>query len=395
MSDSTPETAASDSTAASAPVQLVETDAHALMLREEGLLVPKANGDEAVMFECDSEMDDSEWPDDSDDDDDTTDFAVTGDRVLDSARLSKLLDRPVVIDDEDVEDDEDDESVPRTTHELAEFPAPEPFIVEESDELVPCGTVLQCIDSIAIVQAAIDRSKSLETQTLDLGSALCLSDRTALGRVIDTFGPIQEPMYTVQLLNSTVQLDEGHPVFVVHRLCSYAAPDTSRGLWAVTAAHISANHLFAGCDASNAFDEELPFDKQEFSDDEMEAEAARQRRAAKQDATAAASGVLPNASKPKQRRPPASQPAQPLQQPQSQQQRPPLPMPGVPTAFGTLPIPSSAAPSSADAYNQYLQQAHSAYYLQYMQQMDPQAHAAYMSQYYAYVAQQQQPPQRR
>ena len=207
---------------------------------------------------------------------------LTGDRQIDAAMLRKLI--GVASDESDSDsdselqtvnstrttimhdDDEDDEGISaasplRTKHELppTAIPPIPPFTVSPTDTLVPCGTITALVDTNVIVQCHPGG------RALDLGSAVCMGDRRALGRVDEVFGPVSEPMYSVRPLEGVDVaewgLAEGMRVFNVPSLSTYVLPDTT-----------------PGSDASNLFDEEVEAEAQEWSDDEKEQEAKSKKK---------------------------------------------------------------------------------------------------------------------
>ena len=226
----------------------------------------------------------SEGTEDEADEEQAKPLHLTGDRQIDAAMLRKLI--GVASDDSDTEsdselravnstrttmpdDEEDEEGVSavlplRTKHELppAAVPPVPPFTVSPTDSLVPCGAVTAIVDSMVIVQCHPGG------RALDLGSAVCTFDRTALGRVDEVFGPVSEPMYSIRPLEGVdvvkSGLVEGMRVYSVPSQSSYVLPDTT-----------------PGSDASNLFDEEVEVDLQEYSDDEKEQHARSTKKKGK------------------------------------------------------------------------------------------------------------------
>ena len=210
-----------------------------------------------------------------------TPLHLTGVREIDAAMLRKLI--GVASDDSDTESDselqavnstrttmhdvsDDDEGMSavsplRTKHELppAAVPPVLPFTVSPTDSLIHCGMVTAIVDSMVIVQCQPGG------RALDLGSAVCMDDRTALGRVDEVFGPVSEPMYSIRPLDGVdvvkAGLMEGMRVFNVPSQSTYVLPDTT-----------------PGSDASNLFDEEVEAEQQEWSDDEKESEAKSSKK---------------------------------------------------------------------------------------------------------------------
>ena len=224
----------------------------------------------------------SEGTEDEADEEQAKPIHLTGDRQIDAAMLRKLI--GVASDESDSDnsddelqavnstrttmhdDDEDDEGISaasplRTKHELppTAIPPIPTFTVSSTDQLVYCGTVTALVDTMVIVQCQPGG------RALDLGSAVCMEDRTALGRVDEVFGPVSEPMYSIRALEGVevakCGLAEGMRMYSVPSLSTYVLPDTT-----------------PGTDASNLFDEEVEADLQEFSDDEKESEAKSKKK---------------------------------------------------------------------------------------------------------------------
>lgn len=120
-------------------------------------------------------------------------------------------------------------------------------------------------------RAAGDREIS-EASALDAGSIICFEDRTVLGEVFETFGPVTAPLYIIRF-NSREEIDAvkatvGREVLSVPELCkTVRAKDVRK----------------KGYDSSNIYDEESHGNLLEFSDDEAEAEARRGRKRGKRD----------------------------------------------------------------------------------------------------------------
>ena len=158
--------------------------------------------------------------------------------------------------------------------------------------------VLQKKDAIngaEVVKGPCQRSST--QNVLDIGSLLVLEDGWVLGRVFDTFGPIREPLYAIYrnhrfeeyfearndgtLENESSQLESGNKkstlasansgsYFIGKRV--FYDPECSQFV------NIPLLKLKKGCDASNAFDEEVLSSEAEYSDDQVEALSKKQRQ---------------------------------------------------------------------------------------------------------------------
>ena len=281
---------------------------------------------------------------DADADASGADLVLTGDLELDQRTLAGLMagkDAPMAaVEEESSSDDEDDEEDLQlraaaakledigsdeeadtgtrgvyTKNELKpdQIAAPAEFTVGAADELVAVGRISSVVDRMMVVESGLCLSSS-GRKALDIGSAICLADRTPVGRVEEVMGLVSEPYYAVRLLASTdasrlpnpdasddeeegsssLAGEEATMVYSIPTLSSFASVDSR-----------------PPTDASNMHDEEVAEDEQEFSDDEKEQEAKAARKNARKKnamekrkdaaaaaaadgtASAAAAGVLP------------------------------------------------------------------------------------------------------
>ena len=194
-------------------------------------------------------------------------------------------------DDDDDGDDDGDDLVPvieeaddeepaatgpiRSVHELVEEPVPvvpEDFIIDEKATINEIGTIKSAFEHNIIITASL----SGEQRVLKEGSILCLQEKTLVGPVCEVFGPLQAPFYRVSFdkdkeISSTrfndLKTKVGAKIFYV----------TPEARWVDT----FELKQIKGTDASNGFDEELPENEQEFSDDEKEMEFKRKKKLAK------------------------------------------------------------------------------------------------------------------
>ena len=222
--------------------------------------------------------------DDDDDDDDDDDSDSDGDDtpplklmrtadVIDTAKLHAFMTADAVTDG--AADDEDDETMNggplRTKNELPPdaVPAVEPFTVQSTDAVAPCGTFEYEVDGRLVVRC------DPNVRTLDIGTAVCCNERTPLGRIDEVFGPINEAFYLIRTINDVkaekIALNQGNTVHYVIHLAVYAVTDTK-----------------PGSDASNPHDEEVDADLQDFSDDEAEAAAKARKKMNKMNTQTAA-----------------------------------------------------------------------------------------------------------
>lgn len=201
------------------------------------------------LLALEAELEDS-GDDASDDDDDEAGVPVlelTGDPEADRAALEALM------------------SQPRTRHEVpeAELPVPdrESLRVAEDEPLQRAGAVASVVGLVAVVEAPRG------APALVSGNVLCFEDRTPVGVVDEVFGPVEEPMYSVRFASredmEACGAEAGRTVFFPQSRSSFVLPERIRN---------------RGTDASNVYDEEVPADEQDFSDDEEEARAKAARK---------------------------------------------------------------------------------------------------------------------
>jgi rRNA processing protein Gar1 len=133
------------------------------------------------------------------------------------------------------------------------------------DAVLKCvGTVLDRVENVIVVQ----QHDTGEERVLDLNSILLYEDRTIIGRISDTFGPVTQPLYTIHFSS----IEEA-----TERFRKYA-----QVLYVPDLAHILMTRPLKtkGTDASNLWDEEVGENEMEFSDDEKEREFKRRRKQA-------------------------------------------------------------------------------------------------------------------
>lgn len=160
-------------------------------------------------------------------------------------------------------------SVPlRTLNEKPEEVVPKPDVTITDDmNILEAGIVETLVGN----EISIAANTSGEHQVLDAGSILCLEDRSVIGQIAETFGPVQRPYYIVRFTNAAAISEVG----ISHR---------TKVFWVEKYANriFTQNLSVKGSDASNIHDEEVADAEIEFSDDEAEAEHKRRVKEAKQ-----------------------------------------------------------------------------------------------------------------
>ncbi|KAF4322182.1 hypothetical protein BBO99_00002082 [Phytophthora kernoviae] len=148
----------------------------------------------------------------------------------------------------------------KTANEVA-APVREPTVELTADcPIAQCGTIL----NVSVPGLMMTIKSNPNAKPLEEGSVLCLEDRTVLGCVDEIFGPVLMPMYLVRYENAAKipqKAAMNAAVFYPTEHATYIVPEDIKD---------------KGTDASNIFDEEA--DETEFSDDEAEAAAKRNRK---------------------------------------------------------------------------------------------------------------------
>ncbi|KAK9247003.1 Gar1/Naf1 RNA binding region-domain-containing protein [Lipomyces tetrasporus] len=168
--------------------------------------------------------------------------------------------------DPDDMDDEDVNTGPlRTKNEVMDAPVkPIDVDISPTERIEKLGVIERVVGKTVIVKALT----SGEYQVLDQDSILVFGDRSLFGRVYETLGPVQKPIYSVKF-NTDAEASNylsriNNEVYYVPRFSTF-----------VFTAEIKA---LRGSDASNWNDEEVDENEQEFSDDEAEAEFKRRQK---------------------------------------------------------------------------------------------------------------------
>ena len=185
--------------------------------------------------------------DDSDDDDEdgvpspphARSTRSTGQGVEDNADTAAMegdggASNPICLDDDD------------------EVPLVVPFTVSGGDAVVWCGLVQAVVDGMLVVHG-----RGGPAPALSVGSAICLDDRTPVGRVEDVFGSVTQPQYFIRPLPSFDLAKAAPPQGA--RVCSVQAaatpPSATRSLHASTTRSLRASSVSASLRRSSSADD--------------------------------------------------------------------------------------------------------------------------------------------
>lgn len=137
--------------------------------------------------------------------------------------------------------------------------------LENDTELVELGQVFSIVEMLVVVKAFP------QTPALDSDSILFLENRSCLGLVFETFGPVQTPFYSVRFNKESDINDKG----VCRGDKVFYAPDIMEYSHYVFVTQLK---KLKGSDASWKNDEEPPQELIEYSDDEEEEKAKVSKR---------------------------------------------------------------------------------------------------------------------
>ncbi|GAM82047.1 hypothetical protein ANO11243_000260 [Dothideomycetidae sp. 11243] len=196
---------------------------------------------------------------DSNSDSSSDDSDADGDyEMLDPATAAKMLMAEEGGEDEDGPSAKSgNKSSLRTKNEVEAQVVPKPDVtITDTMKVVPLGNVESIVENLILIKGYTTG----EYQVLEQGSVLCLEDRTVIGAVSDTLGPVQAPLYCVAFTNreaiDELSLQYGVTIFYVEEHSTFVFTKPLQEL--------------KGTDASNIHDEEIGDDEVEFSDDEAE-----------------------------------------------------------------------------------------------------------------------------
>jgi rRNA processing protein Gar1 len=201
----------------------------------------------------------------SDQDGDKKDIIVE----FDNSRVNhdKLLDDVHFSDDEDMIQDYDEQSkkigefyeedntlnkYTGTRNEVEEVrELPEIYIMKEGDNLVNAGVVEEVVDDKVLVKVHTMMG------ILDLDNLLFNVNGICFGYIDDVIGKVDSPYYVTKIFPTVDRtiVNRDDVVFFVEKNAKIVQTEKMKR---------------KGCDASNAFDEEVPDEEMEYSDDEEE-----------------------------------------------------------------------------------------------------------------------------
>ncbi|KAI9482509.1 Gar1/Naf1 RNA binding region-domain-containing protein [Zychaea mexicana] len=179
---------------------------------------------------------------------------------LSSSSSEDEVDGVETVDESDLDEDYGMDSGPlRTKNELVDIIIDAlDFEITDATELLPVGTIEDIIDNVIVVHS----NPNMNNVVLDMGTLFAFSDRTTMGEVFETFGPVSRPYYSVRY-NTADEIDKERAV--VGASVSYVPTYERTRMLPVDELR---KQKFT--DASNVYDEEIADEEVEYSDDEKE-----------------------------------------------------------------------------------------------------------------------------
>jgi H/ACA ribonucleoprotein complex non-core subunit NAF1 len=233
-------------------------DGAAFDSRAEFLRAAEANkGDKNAEWELDSDASDSDTSSDSSSDGSSGEEGSDEGELLDPEEQVRLLMAEAA--------DDPGASGPvkvKTLNEQDEKYEKPDIKVTEDTKITELGTVESTVKNLVVIKANITGNE----QVLESGSALCLQDRTVIGKVSEQIGRVEEPRYSLGFNDAaeltTLGIQKDTPIYYVDEYSTWVDTEPIR----------RQKHT----DASNLHDEEA--NDAEFSDDEKEAEYKRAQK---------------------------------------------------------------------------------------------------------------------
>ncbi|XP_032234934.2 uncharacterized protein LOC5509974 [Nematostella vectensis] len=177
--------------------------------------------------------------------------------------------RKMITETEENEDEKTLKGAPVTKDELTLKDLPlEPDVdiqLKPDANMVHIGNIAHIVETMVVVQSLP------QTPALDIETFLFLENRHCIGRIFETFGPVQKPFYSIRFNSEEHLTNKG----VAAGLKVFYVPDDKDCTKFVFVAHLE---KIKGSDASWKHDQEPPEELVEFSDDEQEAQAKSKKK---------------------------------------------------------------------------------------------------------------------
>ena len=144
--------------------------------------------------------------------------------------------------------------------ERKDYPAP--YEVSIDDKFEECGIIKNVVNNEILMQGINNNIQKV----LNLDNIIFLYDKKCLGFIDDVIGQIDNPIYAIKIYPNLIEEKINEKINPGDKLyfCSNKAKIINA---------IELKNKSKGCDASNAFDEEVSEGEKDYSDDEEEVQA--------------------------------------------------------------------------------------------------------------------------
>lgn len=180
-------------------------------------------------------------------------------------KIKKLYENPE-------EDDAGMNSYTGTKNEIIDSERKElpiPFQINDNDVFTLCGYVTDIVEGKILMKS---QNNSINNKVINLDNIIFNINKIPIGFIDDVMGQIDYPIYIIRiypnLIDQKIKININEELY----LCSNKA-------LIINTEEIKNKHK--GCDASNAYDEEISSDEMEFSDDNEEIQAKKIRKSQK------------------------------------------------------------------------------------------------------------------
>lgn len=152
-------------------------------------------------------------------------------------------------------------------NEMERKDLPAPYEISNDNKFEECGYIKDIVENKILMVA----SNNNISQILNLDNIIFLSDRQYIGFIDDVIGQIDNPTYVIKLYPKLLEQNIFEKIHINDKL--YYCSDKVNVVNA-----IELKNKNKGCDASNAFDEEVSEGEKDYSDDEEEVNAKTRRK---------------------------------------------------------------------------------------------------------------------
>ena len=230
---------------------------------QNDIIMDEKDSHQKKMELLDKMMDEITFSDDEEDQNDKQKFTLNEKNYKDEmSKINKLYEQT----GEEGVDEGTMNTYTGTRHEIInelerkDFPVP--FVINIDDKFEECGKIKNIVEN-KILMAGINNNI---LQILNLDNIIFLSNKQYIGFIDDVIGQIDNPIYVIKIYPNLIEKKILENLKIEDKLfyCSNKANVINA---------IELKNKNKGCDASNAFDEEVSEGEKDFSDDEEEVNA--------------------------------------------------------------------------------------------------------------------------